>query len=128
MFFEREIDTETALPFVVREKLFSFTLPVLSSLLNEITKEALTETLVALSSGMVEITIKSLAGETALPPSAYSSDESLLQEGGIRIISNNPVNNFHVQFDIATFPDLADFVQPPTSRKLAETIKRCKVN
>ena len=109
MFFEIETVTETALPFVVREKLFSFTLPVLSSLLNEITKEAFTETLVALSSGMVEITIKSLAGETALPPSAYSSDESLLQEAELRMISSNPVNNFHGQFDIATLPCLSRF-------------------
>lgn len=127
MFFERVTVTETVLPFVVRKNLFSFTLPVLSSWLNEITKEEFTETLVALFSGIVDITVNSSAGATVLPPSAYSSEESLLHEAELRMINSNPASNFHGPIDIATFPASADFVQPPISRKLAESIKRCKV-
>jgi hypothetical protein len=120
--------TATVLPFVLRKKLFSFTLPVLSSLLKEITKEAFTETFVALSSGIVEITVNSLAGVIVLPPAPYSSDESLLQDTELRMISNNPANSFHGHIDIATFPALAFFGQNPPCRRLSETIKRCKVN
>ena len=67
-------------------------------------REAFTETLVALSSGMVEITKKSLPDEKPLPLCCISLDESLLKENELRMTSNNPVNNFNGQFDNATFP------------------------
>jgi uncharacterized membrane protein YagU involved in acid resistance len=72
---------------VLSEKLFESTLVEFTSLLKPITIDELTDTFVALSSGIVELIIK-LAEEVVLPP-LNSSSESLLQAPEIRSVINN---------------------------------------
>jgi hypothetical protein len=73
---------------MLSEKLFESTLVEFTSLLKPITIDELTDTFVALSSGIVELT-RIFADEAIVPPPLYSSSESLLQAPEIRSVINN---------------------------------------
>jgi len=70
-FFELDSFAGTAIPLELREKLFPLTLLEFKSLLKPITTDVNSDTPVAWSSGMVELT-RNFADEAVVPPPLYS--------------------------------------------------------